>query len=51
MFKCLELVAYPIKLVIINERFDPDSVFILNIQIYFLVNDRFALIVVQINTI
>lgn len=48
MFKCLELVAYPIKLVIIIEIFESDSIFIINIQLYYLVNDRFALREVQI---
>lgn len=49
MFKCLELVAYPIKLVIVIVRFEPDSIFIINIRLYYyLVNDRFALLGVQI---
>lgn len=48
MFKCLELVAYPIKLVIIIKIFESDSIFIINIRLYNLVNDQFALLGVQI---
>lgn len=48
MFKCLELVAYSTRLVIIIAIFESDSIFIINIRLYYLVNDRFALLEFQI---